>query len=63
VFLPAALPDGLDRLRILLPGLVSTPLGFEVPLDDLGPEEILALFLRCGVTARATRIMERPRSG
>lgn len=57
LFLPEVSPRALDRLRALIPGLVLTPLGFEIPLQDLGPEEILALILRYGITARATRII------
>lgn len=49
----------MAALRVLLPELVTTPLGLEIPLRDHGPEEILALCLRFGVTARATRIVER----
>ena len=57
---PAAAVAGL---RALLPELVSTPLGVEIPLRDHCPEEILSLCLRCGITARATCIVERARSG
>jgi hypothetical protein len=49
----------LARLRAVLPAHTVTPLGLEIPLGDHAPEEILALCLRCGVTARATRIVER----
>jgi hypothetical protein len=52
-------PSGLDRLRAALPAHLATPLGLEIPLIDHQPEEILALCLQCGVTARATRILER----
>ena len=53
-------PSGaVAALRTLLPALVPIPLGLEIPLGDYRPEEILALCLRCGVTARATRIVER----
>lgn len=54
---------GLERLRAGLADLRPTPLGFEIPLDDRAPEEILALLLRHGITARATRIVDRSRSG
>ena len=54
---------GLERLRTSLADLTPTPLGLEIPLDDRAPEEILALLLRHGITARATRIVDRPRSG
>jgi len=37
--------------------LVRTPLGFEIPLVDSPPEEILSLMIRYGITARATRIV------
>ena len=63
LFLPELTPASLARLRQSLPGLVVTPLGLEIPLDARGPEELLALFLRYGVTARATRIMGRAPSG
>jgi hypothetical protein len=43
--------------------LVRTPLGLEIPLGDRAPEEILALLLRHGITARATRIVDLPPSG
>lgn len=59
LFLLEAPPPALAALRAALPGLVSTPLGVEIPLRELGPEEILALCLRLGVTAGATRIVER----
>ncbi|HLG06127.1 MAG TPA: hypothetical protein VI383_08255 [Gemmatimonadales bacterium] len=52
-------PEGLARLRAALPEHTSTPLGLEIPLGDRAPEEILALCLSCGVTASATRIVER----
>jgi hypothetical protein len=61
-FLEAPTP-ALAGLCKLLPGAVSTPLGLEIPLRDQAPEEILSLCLRLGVTARATRIVERIRSG
>jgi len=51
---------GIDRLRAALPPHIATPLGLEILLTDHQPEEILALCLQCGVTARATRILERP---
>ena len=54
---------GLERLRASFADMRPTPLGLEIPLDDRGPEEILALLLRHGITARATCIVDRPRSG
>jgi hypothetical protein len=63
LFLLEAPSPAVAALRAELPELIATPLGLEIPLRDHGPEEILALCLRCGVTARATRIIERPRSG
>jgi len=63
LFLLDAPSPALANLCALLPGVVSTPLGLEIPLRDQAPEEILALCLRFGVTARATRIVERARSG
>ncbi len=52
-------PSGIDRLRAALPPHVATPLGLEIPLQGHEPEEILALCLQHGVTARATRIIAR----
>lgn len=63
LFLPELSPEALVRLRAALPGLLLTPLGFEIPLEDRAPEEILSLFLRYGVTARATRITPPGSSG
>lgn len=63
LFLPDVTPAGLARLEASLPGLVLTPLGLEIPLRDLAPEEILSLFLASGVTVRATRITVRAASG
>lgn len=63
LFLPEVTPAGLVRLEASLPGLLHTPLGLEIPLQGRAPEEILSLFLRCGVTARATRITVRAPSG
>lgn len=60
VFLFDQAQAGLTRLRAELPDHVRTTLGLEIPLGDRAPEEILALCLRCGVTARATRIVDRP---
>ena len=54
---------GFEELRASLAGLTPTPLGLEIPLDDRAPEEILALLLRHGITARATCIADRPGSG
>lgn len=63
LFLPEVTPAGLALLQAALPGLLLTPLGLEIPLRDRAPEEILSLFLRFGVTARATRITVRAPSG
>jgi hypothetical protein len=63
LFLPELNSAGLCRLRRALPDLVLTPLGLEIPLNNRAPEELLALFLRHGVTARATRITVRTPSG
>jgi hypothetical protein len=63
VFLLDAPSAALTALRTLLPDVVSTPLGLEIPLREHGPEEILALCLRFGVTARATCIVQRNVSG
>lgn len=53
-------PSGIDRLRAALPPHRTIPLGLEIPLTDHEPEEILALCLQHGITARATRIVELP---
>jgi hypothetical protein len=45
------------RLAEALPGLRATPLGLDIPLIDLGPEEALAVCLRLGVTCRGTRVV------
>lgn len=63
LFLPELTSASLARLRQSVPGLVLTPLGLEIPLDNCAPEELLSLFLRYGVTARATRITMRAPSG
>lgn len=63
LFLLDAAAPALASLSAALPGVIRTPLGLEVPLREIGPEEILALCLRLGITARATRIMELPRRG
>jgi hypothetical protein len=63
LFLPDGSPDGLAALTAALPGTIPTPLGLEIPLDEHAPEEVLALCLQWGITARATRILERTRSG
>jgi hypothetical protein len=59
LFLLEASSPALAALRAALPDLVCTPLGVEIPLREVGPEEVLALCLRHGVTAGATRIIER----
>ena len=51
--------SGIERLRAALPPHRMTPLGLEIPLGEFDPEEILALCLQHGVTARATSIVER----
>ena len=63
LFLPEAEPAALGLLQQLLPAMRRTPLGLEVPLGEVAPEEILALCLRVGLSARATRIVERISSG
>jgi hypothetical protein len=63
LFLPELTPASLARLRDSLPGILLTPLGLEIPLGDHAPEEILSLFLRYGITARATCITLRGPSG
>jgi len=63
LFLLDAPTPALAALRARLPGVLSTPLGLEIPLCDYAPEEVLALCLQLGVTARATRIVERTASG
>jgi len=63
LFLLDGPPAGLARLLASSADLTPTPLGLEIPLGDRAPEEILALLLQHGVTARATCIVDRPRSG
>ena len=63
LFLPEAEPAAFGHLQQLIPGMRRTPLGLEVPLGEIAPEEILGLCLRVGLTARATRIVERTLSG
>ena len=63
LFLPEGDPSAFGLLHQLLPTMRRTPLGLEIPLDQVAPEEILALCLRVGLTARATRIVERSVSG
>jgi hypothetical protein len=63
LFLPEGQPAAFGRLQAMLPSMRRTPLGLEVPLGEVAPEEILALCLRAGLTARATRIVERTPSG
>lgn len=63
LFLPEGEPAAFGLLQQLLPAMRRTPLGLEVPLGEVAPEEILALCLRVGLTARATRIVERTPSG
>lgn len=63
LFLPEGEPAAFGLLQQLLPAMQRTPLGLEVPLGEVAPEEILALCLRVGLTARATRIVERTASG
>jgi hypothetical protein len=63
LFLLTGPRGGLECLLARFTDMKPTPLGLEIPLDDRAPEEILALLLRHGITARATRIVDRPRSG
>jgi hypothetical protein len=60
LFLLDASAAALASLTAALPGVIRTPLGLEVPLRELNPEEILAQCLRLGITARATRILDHP---
>ena len=63
LFLLDGPPGGLARLMAAASDLIRTPLGLEIPLGDRAPEEILALLVRHGITARATRIVDRSPSG
>jgi hypothetical protein len=63
LFLPELRSGALAGLQRSLPGIVLTPLGLEIPLDNHAPEEILSLILKHGVTARASRITVRALSG
>jgi hypothetical protein len=51
------------RLTAALPGLRATPLGIDIPLIDVGPEEALAVCLSLGVTCRGTRVVSSPGAG
>jgi hypothetical protein len=51
------------RLRRELPGAVRAPGRLDLPLTEHGPEELIALCLRCGVTARGSRIVQGGGSG
>jgi hypothetical protein len=63
LFLLEGPSPGVAGLEAAIPELICTPLGVDIPLHDRGPEEILALCLRFGVTARATCIVERALPG
>lgn len=63
LLLPEVPDRGLAELRALEPELRFIPLGFDIPLRDRAPEEVLALCLRCGITARATRVVTQAPSG
>ena len=63
IFLPDGPPGSLALLCTRFPGTTLSLLGVEIPLTDCGPEEVLALCLRHGVTARATRIVTNKRPG
>jgi hypothetical protein len=51
------------RLRREIPGAARTRGALDLPLAEHSPEELLALCLRLGVTARGTRIVRGGRSG
>jgi hypothetical protein len=51
------------QLAEALPGLRATPLGIDIPLIDLSPEEALAVCLRLGVTCRGTRVVASAGAG
>lgn len=63
IFLPDGPPGSVARLCAGLAGAVRSPLGVDIPLTDQAPEEVLALCLRLGVTARATTIVTRRAPG
>jgi hypothetical protein len=63
LLLPDGPPRALRELQALEPELRFIPLGFDIPLGDRAPEELLARCLRCGITARATRVVTPAPSG
>jgi hypothetical protein len=63
IFLLDAPTPALAQLCEGASGRCQHSAGLEVPLGDLGPEEVLAVCLRFEITARATRIVEGARSG
>jgi hypothetical protein len=63
LLLPDLSAPGYARLAEVIPGLRATPIGLDIPLVDLGPEEALAVCLRFGVTCRGTRIVAEPGAG
>jgi hypothetical protein len=63
LLLPRASRPAIARLGRELAGAVRAPGRLDIPLGDRAPEEILAVCLRCGVTARGSRIVGRSPSG
>ena len=60
---PRLSDPAFHRLHREVPGASRTRGALDLPLADHGPEELLALCLRFGVTARGTRIVGGGRSG
>ena len=61
--LPSLSGPAFGRLLQELPGAVRGPGILDLPLAEHGPEELLALCLRFGVTARGSRIVGGGRPG
>jgi len=60
---PRLSDPAFGRLRLELPGAVRAPGRLDLPLAEHGPEELIALCLRFGVTARGSRVVPAGRSG
>lgn len=51
------------RIQRELPGSIHLPGALDLPLEEHGPEELIALCLRLGVTARGSRVVSGDGSG
>ena len=63
LFSPRLSGPAFHRLRRELPEAVRGPGRLDLPLAEHGPEELIALCLRFGVTARGSRIVPAGGSG